>query len=132
MDVQALGQSPALSSPADPSSGLPQSAAPQTGGGIPVPASQSAQPPDAGGAQTTQPNGLPAFQLPHEVAKVFTGGAASNVTVSFQVAHFPNEIVTVFKNSQTGDVITQVPSEIMIKLAEFFDQVAGVVLDKSA
>ena len=129
MDVQTLGQSPALSSPPDPSNGEPQAALPQASGGIP---NSAIAPSQTGAPGQPAPNGLPAFQLPHEVAKVFTGGAAGNVTVSFQVAHSPNEIVTVFKDSQTGDVITQVPSEIMIKMAEFFDQVAGVVLDKSA
>lgn len=121
MDVQTLGQVPTLSSLGDASSGASQSA--------PVPLAGSA--PDGSAGQPSQKSGLQAFALPQDVARVFTGGAASHVTVSFQVAHSPNEIVTVFKNSQTGEEITQVPSEIMVKIAEFFDQVAGVVLDKS-
>lgn len=78
------------------------------------------------------PARLPQFSLPQDVAKLFAGSAAGNVQVSFQVAHYPNEIVTVFKDGETGEVLSQVPSEIMLKIAEFFDQVAGVVLDKHA
>lgn len=131
MDVQTLGQSPTLSSPADSSQGYPPQADSQASGSGAVSA-PGAQPAGTLPGQAAPHIGLPAFQLPGEVAKVFTGGSASHVSVSFQVVHNPNEIVTVFKNSATGEVITQVPSEIMIKLAEFFDQVAGVVLDKTA
>lgn len=122
MDVQTLGQVPTLGSLGDASTGAPQAAPAPVAGSVP----------DDPAAPPSQKSGLPAFALPQDVARIFTGGAASHVTVSFQVAHSPNEIVTVFKNSQTGEEITQVPSEIMVQIAEFFDQVAGVVLDKSA
>lgn len=121
MDVQTLAPSAAPNSSPDQSLGE-MSAFP-----VPPPASPGTPPQ----AQQSAP-AEHSLQLPHDVARVFTGGASSHVTISFQVAHSPNEIVTVFKNSQTGEEITQVPSEIMIKIAEFFDQVAGVLLDKTA
>ncbi|GAC1658054.1 MAG: hypothetical protein NVS9B12_10400 [Vulcanimicrobiaceae bacterium] len=133
MDVQTLG--PAVApAPAVPDSGQSLGAsAPSPSGAVqaaglsPFPnhTQDSSQAPPADRA-------LPQFTLPHEVAKIFTGSPSSNVQISFKVAHYPNEIVTVFRNSVTGEVISQVPSEIMLKIAEFFDQVAGVVVDKHA
>ena len=129
MDVQTLTQVPAQALAPDSSGGSSaQSGAPA------APTVQGLSIPQSSGPDVDSTSGKPAptLKLPQEIAKVFTGGSSSNVTVSFEVVHNPNEIVTVFKNSQTGEVITQVPSEIMIKMAQFFDQVAGVVLDKSA
>ena len=130
MDVQTLAPGAAQHLPPDPAVGD------SSGGNAVAPTTQAlsipqtnAAPAPVPGSDSSAPHTL---QLPQEVAKIFTGGAAQQVTVSFQVAHNPNEIVTVFKNSQTGEIISQVPSEIMIKIAEFFDQVAGIVLDKSA
>lgn len=126
MDVQTLAPVAAQTFPADPSGGSSQPAPePATISVAPI----SAQVVRAVPGDPSTP--APTLHLPHEIAKIFTGGASSHVTVSFQVEHNPNEIVTVFKNSATGEIISQVPSEIMIKMAEFFDQVAGVVLDRS-
>ncbi len=129
MDVQTLAQVAAQNLPPDPTGGTTAQA-----GGPPAPPVQVLSIPQVGSDTATGSSGQPAgtLHLPQEIAKIFTGGSSSHVSISFQVAHNPNEIVTVFKNTYTGEVITQVPSEIMIKMAEFFDQVAGVVLDKSA
>lgn len=128
MDVQTLTPVAAQVAPPDASGGN------SAQGGTSAPLSVQALSIPQAGAPAVDDTGknAPTLKLPQEIAKVFTGGLSSNVTVSFEVVHNPNEIVTVFKNSQTGEVITQVPSEIMIRMAEFFDQVAGVVLDKSA
>ncbi len=136
MDVQTLGPTappPAtLSSSPDQSSAAaapaPSGSGAQTSALIAFPS--TGQDPSTG--QKADSHGLPSFTLPHEVAKIFVGGASSSVQVSFKVEHSPNEIVTVFRDTESGEVISQVPSEIMIKMAEFFDQVAGVVLDKHA
>jgi hypothetical protein len=53
-----------------------------------------------------------------------------NVSVSFQVESDPNEIVTVFTDKSTGKVIVQFPSETMIALAKFFDNLDGSVVNK--
>lgn len=132
MDVRTLTQVAAQNLPPDPSGGDAQGGAPAVLSFVPLTVSQpDPSDPTATSAPDSASAGT-AFHLPAEVAKVFTGGSASHVSITFQVEHNPNEIVTVFKNTLTGEVITQVPSEIMIKMAEFFDQVAGVVLDKSA
>ncbi len=57
--------------------------------------------------------------------------AARNVTVQFQVLEHPDQIVTVFKNADTGEVITQFPAQTMVVLAQFFNKLAGAVLDRT-
>jgi hypothetical protein len=59
-------------------------------------------------------------------------GQGGNVSVSFRVVHHPNEIVTVFRNADTGEVIAQFPPETMILIAQFFDKLAGATLDQTA
>ena len=132
MDVQTLAPTSAQSLPGDPSNNAPPlqgAIQPVVAQSDPTPGALAAAP----DASQSQPGGQsPKAHLPQEVAKIFSGGSASHISISFQVAHYPNEIVTVFKDSATGEVVSQVPSEIMVKIAEFFDQHAGVVLDKSA
>lgn len=140
MDVQtlsaaAVGSPPVPDAsvgfgPTSPSAdaGSSRSAAPDTASDIAGASSNVASLP-ASLAQSS--NSAASGKLSHAVAKLFSGGA-SNVTVTFHVEHSPNEIVTVVKDTQTGTIISQVPSEIMIKMAEFFDQITGVMLDKSA
>jgi uncharacterized FlaG/YvyC family protein len=52
--------------------------------------------------------------------------------VSYRVLSKPDVIVTVFSDPQTGQEVAQFPPEILIGLAEFFDQQSGVTLDKDA
>ncbi|HYZ15496.1 MAG TPA: flagellar protein FlaG [Candidatus Acidoferrum sp.] len=59
-------------------------------------------------------------------------GRGANVSVSFRVTHHPNEIVTVFRNADTGEEIVQFPPETMILIAQLFDKLAGAVLDRTA
>jgi uncharacterized FlaG/YvyC family protein len=62
------------------------------------------------------------------VGAVFNG---SDVDVSFRVAHDPEQIVVVYRNAQTGEVVNQVPSEAIIQLAEFFQREAtGALFDQ--
>jgi uncharacterized FlaG/YvyC family protein len=71
------------------------------------------------------------------VAKIFgqsSGSAPHPVTVnvSYRVEHNPNIIVTVFTDPKTGQEIAQVPAEVLIQIAQFFDKESGVTLDRSA
>ena len=102
--------SPASATPVAPPSDAP-AALPQTG-------------------DTTERGGLaPA------VAKLFanTGIAPpAELDVSYRVLKNPNEIVTVFTDPRTGVEIAQFPPEVVIGLAEFFDQQQGATLDRNA
>lgn len=82
----------------------------------------------------------PAGQAQHDstltpaIAKLFapTGIVdAGDLNVSYRVLN-DHEIVTVFTDPKTGKEVTQVPSEALIGLAQFFDQHQGVTFDKSA
>ena len=59
-------------------------------------------------------------------------GSGSKVSISFRVVHGPNEIVTVFTNSETGELISEFPPEAMVLIAQFFNKLAGAVLDRTA
>jgi len=62
------------------------------------------------------------------VQTVFAG---QNIEVNFRVAHDPNEIVIVYRNAQTGQIINQVPPEAIVRLAEFFQREAsGALVDQ--
>lgn len=95
-----------------------------TSGPIPV---HSTAANSGGSAGSNQPNDT---TLSPVVAKLFNASAA-NVTVSFQVLHDPDEVVTVFTDKSTGKEIIQFPSQALIALAEMYDKDAGKVLDKS-
>ena len=70
------------------------------------------------------------------IAKLF--GSSSNpqpvpLNVSYRVLRENlGEIVTVFTDPKTGKEVAQFPPEILIGLAEFFDQPSGATLDQSA
>ena len=57
--------------------------------------------------------------------------APGDLNVSYRVLN-DHEIVTVFTDPKTGKEVTQVPSEALIGLAEFFDQQHGVTFDRTA
>jgi uncharacterized FlaG/YvyC family protein len=105
-------------------------------------AGQTAQPGQTAPAATATAPGLPAFPDPtqkpqrvsdetlHAALSQLVGGG-SHVSVQFKVVG-QNDIVTVFKNSETGEVITQFPSEAMVLIAQFFNKLAGAVVDRTA
>jgi hypothetical protein len=66
----------------------------------------------------------------HNALSALVGGG-SQVSVQFRVVG-QNEIVTVFKNAETGEVITQFPPEAMVLIAQFFNKLAGAVVDRTA
>ena len=68
---------------------------------------------------------------------LFVGGTASSglpsdVSVTLQVKHDPDEIVAVYRDPATGRIISQVPTGVLVRLSEFFDQQAGGLVDWNA
>jgi hypothetical protein len=145
MDVQATVEAPALppllfSSP--PPTAPPQ---PPSAGGPPPPSGNSSggstpNPAPTGNAPgSTQANVQVPSLPPHgdgttlgaTIAKMFNT-AAENVQVSFQVDASSKDVVIVFTDKTSGKTIVQFPSETLIALAQFFNQLAGIVLDKKA
>jgi uncharacterized FlaG/YvyC family protein len=75
----------------------------------------------------------PAGPLEPFAGAVTTVFAGQNIEVNFRVAHDPNEIVIVYRNAETGEIINQVPPEAIVRLAEFFQREAsGAILDQGA
>lgn len=66
----------------------------------------------------------------HDALSQLVGGGAK-VSVQYRVVG-NGEIVTLFTNADTGEVITQFPSEAMVLIAQFFNQLAGTVVDRTA
>ncbi len=77
------------------------------------------------------PSGVDGNTLGASVAKMFNT-ASENVSVSFQLAPGSNEVVVVFTDKTSGKTIIQFPSETLVALAQFFNKLAGTVLDKKA
>jgi len=110
MDVQTIDQTQAAA---------PAAAAAQPG--------TPAQPREA--PQQKPPHG--ADETLHRALSHLVGGG-SNVAVQFKVVHGTNQIVTVFTNKDTGEEISQFPAESMVLIAQFFNKVAGAVVDRTA
>lgn len=120
MDVQVVGS--ADSGQQQPVQQLAASPSIQTG--APQPPVPGSQPQESG-------------PLSPVVAKIFGQSSGStpqpvSVNVSYRVVHDPNMIVTVFTDPKTGQEIAQVPAEVLVQIAQFFDKESGVTLDRSA
>jgi uncharacterized FlaG/YvyC family protein len=107
----------------------------QTQAALPAgaPAAPAAQP-----GAPAQPQDAPHQQPPHSADETLHRalshlvGGGSNVAVQFKVVHGTNQIVTVFTNKDTGEQISQFPAESMVLIAQFFNQLAGAVVDRTA
>ncbi len=92
------------------------------------PASSSPVPSGATGSAQHESGIAPA------IAKIFGSSGLPqpvNLNVSYRVLK-NDEIVTVFTDPQTGKEVAQFPPEILIGLAQFFDQQQGVTFDRNA
>jgi uncharacterized FlaG/YvyC family protein len=97
-----------------------------------------AQPAVSGTSQedaAAQKQSDPAGPLAPVVARLVGGGDSAqsgSVNVSYRVEHNPNMVVMVMTDPNTGAEIAQVPAEVMVQMAQFFDKEQGVALDRSA
>ncbi len=74
-------------------------------------------------------NGAAAFA--QAASQIFGAPAGDDVSVSIRVAQHPSQVIAVFRDAH-GNIIQQVPSEVVVRLAEFFDQQLGALLDRNA
>ena len=110
---------------------------PQQGQATPAPQSSSSPPVHIGSGPPapSKPSAGGNSSLSPTVAKLFANGglpAPVTVNVSYRVEHDPNMVVTVFTDPDTGVEIAQVPAEVMVQFAQFFDKHSGITLDRSA
>ncbi|HTV91735.1 MAG TPA: hypothetical protein VMG98_03370 [Verrucomicrobiae bacterium] len=71
------------------------------------------------------------------VAKIYNVSSGSSnqsqpLDISYKYVPELQLVVTVFTNPQTGEEVAQFPPQELIGLAEFFDQIDGVTLDRKA
>jgi uncharacterized FlaG/YvyC family protein len=59
-----------------------------------------------------------------------SSGGSPQLAISYKYVSELQLVVTVFTNPQTGEEVAQFPPQELIGLAEFFDQIDGVTLDK--
>jgi phage tail sheath gpL-like len=116
MDVQTIDQIQAAAPVAAAASGAP---AAQPGAPAQAPEAPQLKPPHS------------ADETLHRALSHLVGGG-SNVAVQFKVVHGTNQIVTVFTNKDTGEEISQFPAESMVLIAQFFNKLAGAVVDRTA
>lgn len=131
MDVQVVAgaaapqqQAPAVV-PGQPNGGIAPASSPQPPGQLQPPLS----------ATPGDPQQASQGALSDVAAQIFGGKSESahpSVSVSYRIENDPHTVVMVFTDPATGQEITQVPSEVMVQLAAFFDKHSGVTLDKSA
>ena len=119
MDIQSLGDASTGAAAPPPQTQPQAAAAPST----PPPGTQDAS------SQAAPAQGSSEKTLAHTVGDLF-GASSHNVHVSYRIEK-PDEIVTVFTDA-SGHEITQVPSEAMIQIAQFFDTQTGVTVDRNA
>jgi uncharacterized FlaG/YvyC family protein len=122
MDVPTVA--PATTGPSEgvaPTAGV--AAAPQ------APATSSSSP-----ASTAQPKPVEQATIAAVVAKLYNVSSGSSgqpqLAISYKYVSDLHLIVTVFTNPQTGEEIAQFPPQELLGLAEFFDQIDGVTLDR--
>jgi uncharacterized FlaG/YvyC family protein len=72
--------------------------------------------------------------LASAIAKLYNVAGSSsndaNIGVSYKVVPGLDLVVTVFTNADTGEEIAQFPPELLVGVAQFFDQLDGVTIDK--
>lgn len=66
------------------------------------------------------------------ISKLFGAGVPHPATLNVSYRVEGNDVVTVFSDPKTGKEIAQFPPELLLGLAKFFDQHAGVTFDKNA
>ncbi|MGD0967221.1 MAG: hypothetical protein ABR949_02940 [Candidatus Aquilonibacter sp.] len=91
----------------------------------------------AGSSGSAQPKPVDQSTIAAAVAKIYnvssgSSGQPQQLDISYKYVSELQLVVTVFTNPQTGEEVAQFPPQELIGLAEFFDQIDGVTLDRKA
>ncbi|MBM4224639.1 MAG: flagellar protein FlaG [Gammaproteobacteria bacterium] len=71
------------------------------------------------------------LSIVEQTAALSTRYAEAGLSVSVNFQTVDGHLVYVVKDSRTGDVIRQIPSEEALRIAKHLDRLTGVMLDKS-
>ena len=88
----------------------------------------------SGSSGSAQPKPVEGSTIAAAVAKLYNVSSGSSgqpqLAISYKYVSELQLVVTVFTNPQTGEEVAQFPPQELIGLAEFFDQIDGVTLDR--
>jgi len=143
MDVQISDSSTAAYSGAGSTIGLIQPQVQQQPDPGPAPVSPATAPdfgvPTVGTVGSTSAGGIATKErAPVHIDSSFGDTAAKlfrsarPLSVEFHTTNHPNEIVTILRDPTTGQVYAEFPPDAVIRLAEFFQHLAGFVVDQKA
>lgn len=90
---------------------------------------------NAPSSNTTQQHTPYESTIAAAVAKIYnvsqgSSGEPAQLSVSYKYVSQLQLVVTVFTNASTGEEVAQFPPQELIGLAEMFDQIDGVTLDR--
>lgn len=134
MDVQALGSASSTSLTLDPAQAqnLTSNPSPSTTT-VSSPSlgadAASSQPSNGSAPGSNASKGTTPKSSVHENATPTV--IASTITASYKYVSNPVQIVVVFTNSANGQEVEQIPSQALVKLAEF-DRNSGALVDRNA
>ncbi|HTC29952.1 MAG TPA: hypothetical protein VK702_04445 [Candidatus Acidoferrum sp.] len=99
-----------------------------------VAAAPQAPAPSLASSSSAAPKPVPNSTIAEAVAKIYNVSSGSSgqpqLAISYKYVSELQLVVTVFTNPQTGEEVAQFPPQELIGLAEFFDQIDGVTLDR--
>jgi uncharacterized FlaG/YvyC family protein len=99
-----------------------------------VAAAPQAPAPSLASTSSAAPKPVPNSTIAAAVAKIYNVSSGSSgqpqLAISYKYVSELQLVVTVFTNPQTGEEVAQFPPQELIGLAEFFDQIDGVTLDR--
>jgi hypothetical protein len=129
----AAQQIAGLTAFAPPAGASPSSAQPPSSG---VPSAPDLTDPVPAAPGQPSPTVPPVFPKEHAagtiddaVNKIFNAKPGP-LQISYQTSTDPNEVIIVFRDPVTNQVVAQFPSEVLVRLAQFFNRVIGAVFDK--
>jgi len=137
MDVTGTGQAAAAAASSVVTGSVPTAPAPQAPSVVATSQTGAATTASAGAGQTPTAAGASESRtgLAPAIAKLFGSSSPTlpiRLDVSYRVLRDPDQIVTVFSDPSTGREVAQFPPDILINIAQFFDQQSGVTLDRDA
>jgi uncharacterized FlaG/YvyC family protein len=129
MDVSATGAAAAAASAQDAATGGVDVVVHDPS--APVSSSQSTEAP----AQHTGIGVNNHSAIAPAVAKLFNVASPRSpvsLNVSYRVINDTHQIITVFTDPKTGQEVASFPPEVLVNLAQFFDQQHGATFDRNA
>ncbi len=63
------------------------------------------------------------------ISEINTEAARMNYRLSLSIDHDTNRVLIKFKDPESGEVVRQIPSEVVLEIAKRFDELKGALFD---